>query len=119
VSSPDALALSEARFFADFLTSQGMYSDALVLNRVRPVPGESSASALAQALATQGVVWQEHAVERIAQALAEERELAARERAELANVAGWSNPVLVPALPADAHSVDSLVSLSEHLLNPG
>jgi anion-transporting ArsA/GET3 family ATPase len=118
VSSPEALALEEARFFADHLVSEGMHPDALVINRVRaPLEADAGQVAYREAVA-RGVPFEQEAVARVQAILDEERALGAREQERIAGVPTGvpkGRTLMVPLFTSDVHEVRALGRIAEHL----
>jgi anion-transporting ArsA/GET3 family ATPase len=117
VASPRADTVREALFFIDRLAGSELRPAGLVVNRVHPRFGTTSAAAArrrAQAGGPQALLWQN---------LAELTEVAQREVAALAPLrarVGDAAVARVPLLATDVHDLEGLAAVGEHLLaGPG
>ena len=115
VASPRRDTIEEATFFAETLESADVAISALVVNRMHPTFGETSAD-VAEALAAHldgtdlGGLYAN---------LADFSKLAAREEHHLAALAALVAPapvVRVPFLRSDVHDLAGLTELGEHLV---
>ncbi len=124
VTSPDPLAVDEAKFFSDRLKEAGMRQDAVVMNAVHellPTPTASDAE-LAEAVRPHlpPSISAVDAVARMREALRDERTRALANRAEAdslrAHVGSDVLFVEVPALEEDVHDLASLSTIARHLM---
>lgn len=114
VAAPRADAVDEAMYFAKRLADSGMTVAALVVNRVHPTFGASSAASAHDAAAQHagtalGPLWEN---------LAEFRDAAAREAEQLSALRaqiGDAIVCLVPQLADDVHDLDGLDTVGRHL----
>lgn len=112
VTSPRRDALDEAAWFAAELDRRGHGVAVTVVNRIHPAFGEGTAAdARAKADKADGDVaamWRN---------LADLRQLAESERAEVGNRLGHQTALVVevPLLPRDVHDLESLAHLTTHL----
>jgi anion-transporting ArsA/GET3 family ATPase len=123
VTSPDPLAVSEAKFFSDRLKEAGIRHDAVVMNAVHellPTPAASDAE-LAAAVRPHlpSTISAEDAVARMHDALRDERTRALANRAEAVSLKEHVGDevafVEVPALEEDVHDLETLSTVARHL----
>jgi anion-transporting ArsA/GET3 family ATPase len=119
VTSPEPPPLREARYFLERLEQEGLHSAGVVVNRVRPeVPRDPSDAALARAVAAQPDDLEGRAVAGALRLLGEVRNLAGRQRRDVAAALyGVHVPTLVevPLLAGDVHDLDGLASIATTL----
>nr|MDQ3789528.1 ArsA family ATPase [Actinomycetota bacterium] len=116
VASPRHDAVEEALFFADRLGESGIGVDALVVNRLHPRFGEGTAE---EARGRVGSTASPAAGPFYAN-LADFRQVAEREEAHFAELAGKVAPApvaRVPFMAADVHDLDGLRRVGEHLFS--
>lgn len=122
VTSPSPAAIREVLYFSERLTSQGMRSDAFVVNRVHQASEvRPPVEAVRVELRSSGLD-DDDLAERLLQAMHDEQTQARKDREHLA-VLGRALEMLpqralhvqVPALPYDVHDVRSLDEVASHL----
>lgn len=123
VTSPDPLAIEEARFFSDKLEDGGMNREAVIVNQVHASIEEPSISAAAQISALRDVLPPSmDAVDiqpRLAEALRAEREWAVADRAGVARldeqIGNDTRIIEVPAFDEDVHDLAALAKVASYL----
>jgi anion-transporting ArsA/GET3 family ATPase len=119
ISTPDSLALAEARFFLDYLRGHGMGEGRLLVNRVRPaIEPRAPLPDLCGALAQLGVKLDAEPERRVQRALEEEIAWAAQDAERVRDARALVSPdrlLLLPALRGDVHDVSGLLQLSQLL----
>jgi anion-transporting ArsA/GET3 family ATPase len=122
VTAPEPPPLREARFFLERLEQEGLHAAGVVVNRVRPeVPRDPSDAALQRAV----VALDEgdevaRATARVLELLADGRNLADRQRRDVAAaLSAVRVPALieVPLLGGDVHDLDGLDAIAATLVN--
>jgi anion-transporting ArsA/GET3 family ATPase len=117
VTSPEPPPLREARFFLERLQQEGLHAAGLVVNRVRPeVPRDPTDAALERAVA--GVALDQPDVAGTLRLLADVRNLAARQRRDVAAAlygVDLKSLVEVPLLGGDVHDLDGLQTIATTL----
>jgi anion-transporting ArsA/GET3 family ATPase len=114
VTSPRRDSVEEADFFAGRLAEEELHVAALIVNRMHPSFGTGSgesarATATAYAGTDLGRLWEN---------LADLRQVAAGEEAQIAGLAGRVAPapvVRVPVLHSDVHDLDGLAEVGSYL----
>jgi anion-transporting ArsA/GET3 family ATPase len=114
VTSPRRDSVEEAEFFADRLAEGSLHVAALIVNRMHPSFGTGSAAAARAAAARHdgedlGRLWAN---------LADFREVASGEEAQIGGLAGQVAPapvVRVPVLHSDVHDLDGLAEVGSYL----
>jgi len=112
VASPHRDTVDEASFFASKLRESGVAVSALIVNRMHPTFGRGSAEDARRAATTDGPLaafWAN---------LADFREVAARERAQLTGLVdgvGGAAVLHVPFLASDVHDLGGLHEVGQHL----
>jgi anion-transporting ArsA/GET3 family ATPase len=123
VSSPDPLAIGEARFFSDTLQNAGMNREAIVINQVHTLIPEPNISAEAQVEELRRVLPESldaaDVHPRLTEALTLERRWAVADRAEVERmveqVGSDTNVVEVPAFDEDVHDLAALAKVASFL----
>ena len=123
VTSPEAPALREARYFLQRLAQDGMPTAGLVVNRVTPLPSPAVASlarddAVSAAAALRDGGPEQRAVGALLQLHADRIDVSHRERRAIAAALHGVDPralVEVPLMPSDVHDEGDLLEISEHL----
>jgi anion-transporting ArsA/GET3 family ATPase len=123
VTSPDPLAIGEARFFSDKLQDAGMNREAIIVNQVHTlidepnVPVEQQIEALKAAMPDTIDARSIHP--RLSEALSAERVSAIADRAQVARLGkeiGNATPILeVPAFDEDVHDLAALARVAAYL----
>jgi anion-transporting ArsA/GET3 family ATPase len=123
VTSPDPLAIEEARFFSDKLEDGGMNREAVIVNQVHASIEEPSISAAAQISALRDVL--PPAIDaadiqpRLTEALRAEREWAVADRAGVARldeqIGNDTRIIEVPAFDEDVHDLAALAKVASYL----
>ncbi len=124
VTSPDPMAIQEASFFSDRLIHAGLKRDGVVVNAVHPLLPEPEASDEVLLEAAEEAFPDEtnakDTVERLFQALDQERQMAVADRVEVERLRTQVGPevvfVEVPALEGDVHDLGSLREIADHLI---
>ena len=123
VTSPHPLAVREAMFFSDKLKEAGMRRDGVIVNQVHTLIPEPklSTTELASIVGPHLPAGTDpsDAVERMMQALDDERTRAVADRVETDRLRHHLGPsvamVEVPALESDVHDIQSLAEVSRYL----
>lgn len=123
VTSPNPLAIGEARFFSDKLEAAGMNREAVVVNQVHmPIePLVLSVEAQVQALkdVLPASIDAAHIQPRMAEALEAEQDWASMDRAQVERLAEQIGPqtdiVEVPAFDEDVHDLAALARVASFL----
>ncbi len=123
VTSPNPLAIGEARFFSDKLEAAGMKREAIIVNQVHLPIAEPRISADQQVTALEAVlpsfVDAAHLQPRLAEALHVEQESALADRAQverLADEIGQQTRIVeVPAFDEDVHDLAALAKVASFL----
>lgn len=123
VTSPDPLAIGEARFFSDKLEAAGMNREAIIVNQVHPLIEEPKISARAQVAALREVLPESvdaaDVQPRLAEALSAERGWAVSDRAEVERlgeeIRNDTRIVEVPAFDQDVHDLAALAKVASYL----
>jgi anion-transporting ArsA/GET3 family ATPase len=122
VSSPDPLALREARFFLERLQSEHMGQGVLLVNRVRgPIDCSVPIATVLKQLADLNIDLGEGAAQRVAQAFDDQAAWAQLDAARLKDAAQLVPPnrlVTAPALRGDVHDLRGLIEFAVALLEP-
>jgi anion-transporting ArsA/GET3 family ATPase len=124
VTSPNPLAIGEARFFSDKLEAAGMNRKAIIVNQVHlpieqpGIPTEDQVAALREALP--GSIDAAHIQPRLAESLRAEREWASVDRAQVERLAEQvgqeAHIVEVPAFDEDVHDLAALARVASFLI---
>jgi anion-transporting ArsA/GET3 family ATPase len=119
VTSPEPPPLREAKFFLERLEQEGLHSAGVVVNRIRPVvPRDPTDAALARAAEEQADDAEGRAVAGTLQLLADVRNLAGRQRRDVA-AALYGVPVEalveIPLLGRDIHDLEGLDEIAATL----
>ncbi|MEM7437201.1 MAG: ArsA-related P-loop ATPase [Myxococcota bacterium] len=121
VTSPDPLAIGEARYFSDKLEAAGMNREAVVVNQVHRLLEEPKGSrseqvaqlrtALPETLDAEGLY------PRLTEALADERQWATADRAQVDRLSAQigQGVVEVPAFDEDVHDITALARVASYL----
>ncbi|HTM43610.1 MAG TPA: ArsA-related P-loop ATPase [Polyangiaceae bacterium] len=121
ISSPEPLALREARFFLERLRSEHQSEGVLLINRVRaPIDGNVSVESLLAQLSQLNINWSEGAAERVARVLDEHAAWAQLDAArvrEAAQLVPADRFVTAAALRGDIHDMDGLVEFAKILVS--
>ncbi len=115
VTSPEREPAEEAVFFTRKLRDAGLPFGGLVINRVHSVDGGPPE---ADVVALEAALGDAKLAAKVARAYAEERALAGRDAASIADLrrrTGDDDPVVVPQLAGDVHDIDGLVRVHAHL----
>ena len=123
VTSPDPLAVGEARFFSDTLQNAGMKREAIIINQVHTLIPKPNISAEAQVEALRQVLPESidaaDVHPRLTEALTLERRWAVADRAEverlIEQVGSDTNVVEVPAFDEDVHDLAALAKVASFL----
>jgi anion-transporting ArsA/GET3 family ATPase len=123
VTSPDPLAVSEARFFSDRLKEAGMRQDAVVINAVHQLLAAPTATDRELEAAIRPHLPESidaaDAVQRLHEALGDERARATANRVEADRLESYiGDEVLfieVPALEQDVHDLGALAQVASYL----
>jgi anion-transporting ArsA/GET3 family ATPase len=123
VTSPDPLAVSEARFFSDRLKEAGMRQDAVVINAVHQLLAAPTATDRELEAAIRPHLPESidaaDAVQRLHEALGDERARATANRAEADRLESYIGDevlfVEVPALEQDVHDLGALAQVASYL----
>jgi anion-transporting ArsA/GET3 family ATPase len=119
VTSPEPPPLREAKFFLERLEQEGLHSAGVVVNRIRPVvPRDPTDAALVRAAEAQGDDPDGRAVAGTLQLLADVRNLAGRQRRDVAAALfGVTIDALieVPLLGRDIHDLEGLDEIAATL----
>ena len=123
VTSPDPLAIGEARYFSDKLQDAGMNREAVVVNKVHRLLEEPRISAAEQVAALREALPESidaaDIQPRLQQALHDERQWAAADRAEvdrLSTEIGQDTRIVeVPAFDEDVHDIAALAKVASYL----
>lgn len=123
VTSPDPMAISEARYFSDKLDEAGMNRKAIIVNQVHSLIDAPTVSEDVQVDALAAVVPRSidaaNLQPRLAEALRLERTWAKNDRAQVARLAGElgadSAIVEVPAFDQDVHDLAALARVADCL----
>lgn len=126
VTSPDPLAIREARYFSDRLEGAGMNREAVVVNQVHNLIEEPRISIAEQIEALRAVLPESidaaHLHPRLEQALQDERQWAAADRVEVerlsAQIGEDTRIVEVPAFDEDVHDIAALAKVAFYLTVP-
>jgi len=126
VTSPDPLAIGEARYFSDKLEDAGMKREAVVINQVHSMLEEPRATAERQVSTLREVLPDsldpEHLLPRLVEALADERRRASADRAQVERLSQQigtdTRIVQVPAFDEDVHDIAALAEVASHLTTP-
>ena len=123
VTSPDPLAIGEARFFSDKLHEAGMKREAIIVNQVHSlidgptVPPEQQISALRAALPVSVDAADIHP--RLWESLEDERGWALADRAQVdrlgEQIGNHTRIVEVPAFDEDVHDLAALARVAAYL----
>ena len=123
VTSPDPLAIGEAKFFSDKLEAAGMNREAVIVNQVHTmidepaIPAEAQIEALDAAMPDSIDARDIHP--RLAQALAAERSWATADGAQVerldAEIGNDTLIVEVPAFDEDVHDLAALARVAAYL----
>lgn len=119
VTSADPPPLREAKFFLERLEQEGLHAAGVIVNRIRPeVPRDPSDAALRRAMEAQTDDDDGRAVAGALALLADVRNLAGRQRRDVAAALyGVRIPALVevPLLGRDVHDLDGLSAIADTL----
>ena len=123
VTSPDPLAIGEARFFSDKLQDAGMKREAIIINQVHTLIPEPEISAEAQVTELRAALPQSidaaDILPRLSEALTVERRWAMADRAEVERLNEQVGPdagiVEVPAFDEDVHDLAALAKVASFL----
>jgi anion-transporting ArsA/GET3 family ATPase len=119
VTSPEPPPLREAKFFLERLEQEGLHSAGVVVNRIRPVvPRDPTDAALVRAAEAQDDDAEGRAVAGTLQLLADVRNLAGRQRRDVAAALYGVNIdalVEVPLLGRDIHDLEGLDEIAATL----
>ncbi|KPK13694.1 MAG: hypothetical protein AMJ62_14695 [Myxococcales bacterium SG8_38] len=123
VTSPNPLAIGEARFFSEKLEAAGMKREAVIVNQVHMPIEEPSISAEEQIAvlreALPASIDAAHIQPRLAEALMAEREWASADRAQVERLAdeigNEARIVQVPAFDEDVHDLAALARVASFL----
>jgi len=123
VTSPDPMAVSEARFFSDKLEQAGMNREAIIVNQVHPLleapalPNDEQVEALAAVLPSS--IDATSLRPRLSEALDVERVWAANDRAQVERlvdeVGSDAHVVEVPSFDQDVYDLASLAKVADYL----
>ena len=119
VASPRRDTVEEAHFFADRLHEAGISVQGLIVNRVHPSFGATTATAAAGA-AQRAETLAGSAIGGLYRNLADFQAVASRERGHLAGLADTVAPapvVWVPFLRTDVHDLDGLDAVAAHVFS--
>jgi anion-transporting ArsA/GET3 family ATPase len=123
VTSPDPLAIGEARFFSDKLKAAGMNREAIIVNQVHPLIEEPNASPEHQIDALRAVlppsIDAADIQPRLCEAFREERVWAVSDAAQVERlgeqIGNDTNIVEVPAFDEDVHDLAALARVAAYL----
>ncbi|MGD8608498.1 MAG: ArsA-related P-loop ATPase [Myxococcales bacterium] len=123
VTSPNPLAIGEARFFSEKLEAAGMKREAVIVNQVHKLIEQPSLSNEEQVEALEEVLPRSidavHIQPRLAEALQAERDWANADQAQVERLAeqvgAQTHIVEVPALDEDVHDLASLAKVASYL----
>ncbi len=123
VTSPDPLAIGEARFFSDKLEAAGMNREAIIVNQVHTLIAEPTISAAAQVSALAEVlpasIDAADLHPRLDEALQAERRWAVADRAQVdrlgEQIGNDTRIVEVPAFDQDVHDLAALTKVASYL----
>ncbi len=123
VTSPDPLAIGEARFFSDKLQDAGMKREAIIINQVHTLIPEPEISEEAQVAELRAALPQSidaaDILPRLSEALTVERRWAMADRAEVERlneqVGSDAGIVEVPAFDEDVHDLAALAKVASFL----
>ena len=123
VTSPDPLAIGEARFFSDKLQDAGMKREAIIINQVHTLISEPGISEEAQVAELRAALPQSidaaNILPRLSEALTVERRWAMADRAEVERlneqVGSDAGIVEVPAFDEDVHDIAALAKVAAFL----
>ncbi len=123
VTSPDPLAIGEARYFSDKLQDAGMNREAVVVNQVHSLIEESRLSTDEQVAALREALPESIDANdiqpRLEQALGDERRWATADRAEVDRLSSQigedTRIVEVPAFDEDVHDIAALAKVASYL----
>jgi len=123
VTSPDPLAIGEARFFSDKLEAAGMNREAIIVNQVHTLLAEPRIPIEQQVEAIRAVVPESidaaNIHPRLTEALEAERKWAVADGAQVQRLGGESGSdtliVEVPALDEDVHDLAALARVATYL----
>ncbi len=126
VTSPDPLAIREARYFSDRLQRAGMNREAVVVNQVHNSIEEPRIPIAEQIEALRTVLPESidaaHLQPRLEQALQDERQWAAADRVEVERLSSQigedTRIVEVPAFDEDVHDIAALAKVAFYLTAP-
>ena len=123
VTSPDPLAIGEARFFSDKLQTAGMNREAIIVNLVHTlieepqIPVDQQIDALSAAMPDS--IDARDIYPRLAEALAAERSWAVADGAQVErlveNIGNETRIVEVPAFDEDVHDLAALARVAAYL----
>ena len=123
VTSPDPLAIGEARFFSDKLQTAGMNREAIIVNQVHTlieepqIPVDQQIDALRAAMPDSIDAYDVYP--RLAEALAAERSWALADGAQVErlveNIGNETRIVEVPAFDEDVHDLAALARVAAYL----
>lgn len=125
VTSPDPLAIGEARYFSDKLEAAGMNREAVIVNQVHRLLDEPVGSVDAQRAELQNALPDSiDAADirpRLAEALSDERTWAIADRAQVERlseqIGNNTEIVEVPAFDEDVHDIEALARVASYLTN--
>ncbi|MGB5351693.1 MAG: ArsA-related P-loop ATPase [Polyangiales bacterium] len=123
VTSPDPLAIGEARFFSDKLQDAGMKREAIIINQVHTMIPEPTISEEAQVAELRAALPESldaaDIYPRLSEALKVERQWAVADRAEVERlnkqVGSDTDIVEVPAFDEDVHDLAALAKVASFL----
>ena len=119
VTSPDPPPLREAKFFLERLEQEGLHAAGVVVNRIRPeVPRDPSDASLRRAIDGLGDDLADRAVAGALHLVGEVRNLAARQRRDVAQAlfgVEVRTLVEVPLLGGDVHDLHGLRAIATNL----
>ncbi len=123
VTSPEPLALTEARYFSEKLQESGMNREAVVVNQVHSLIDEPSISIDEQVLALREVLPDSidaaGLLPRLDEALHDERRLAKTDRANVerfsADIGDGIDIIEVPSFDEDVHDIAALARVASYL----
>lgn len=125
VTSPDPMAIGEARFFSEKLADAGMHREAIIVNRVHTLIEEPNLSDADQVKALRDVLPDSMDADdiqpRLSEALVAERTSATADLAQVKRLIeeiGNNTPVVeVPAFDEDVHDLAALARVATYLTN--
>ncbi|MEM9730012.1 MAG: ArsA-related P-loop ATPase [Myxococcota bacterium] len=126
VTSPDPLAIGEARYFSDKLASAGMNREAVIVNQVHRLLEEPRGSTESQRAALEAALPESFDVSdiqvRLAEALSDERRWALADRTQVERlveqIGNNTEIVEVPAFDEDVHDIEALARVASYLTSP-